>query len=139
VEEVIVEAKAEVPAKKSKKAKGGKKQEEPTEDVVEVVAVSEEVDGEVEEDDQTAALLAGFESDDEDEKDPENDIDFDEDATVPALTKKQRTALEKATNGPRSNEPGVVYIGYVHRHCPFICMWLITYLVVSPVASSSLR
>jgi nucleolar protein 15 len=103
----------ETPVKKAKKAKAGKKQDEPTEEVAEPTAASEEVDGEVEEDDQTAALLAGFESDDEEAKDPENDHDFDENASVPALTKKQRTALEKATQGPRSNVPGVIYIGCV--------------------------
>jgi nucleolar protein 15 len=107
-EEVTVEA----PVKKSKKVKSAKKQEEPVEEVSEVIT-ADEVDGEVEEDDQTAALLAGFESDDDEAKDPENDADFDEDATVPALTKKQRTALEKATQGPRSNVPGVIYIGCV--------------------------
>ena len=104
-EEVVVEA----PAKKTKKAKGGKKvEEEPIEEVVEEV-----VEGDIPEDDQTAALLAGFESSD-DSDDPENDLNFDDDAPVPKLNKKQRTALEKATQGARSNEPGVVYVGYVH-------------------------
>ncbi|EAT87828.2 hypothetical protein SNOG_05437 [Parastagonospora nodorum SN15] len=104
--EVVVEA----PAKKTKKAKGGKKvEEEPVEEVVEEV-----VEGDIPEDDQTAALLAGFESSD-DSDDPENDLNFDDDAPVPKLNKKQRTALEKATQGARSNEPGVVYVGRVPR------------------------
>ncbi|KAH7389353.1 hypothetical protein DE146DRAFT_160845 [Phaeosphaeria sp. MPI-PUGE-AT-0046c] len=112
VEAEVVEAAVEAPVKKSKKAKGSKKQEEPVEEVAEVVIASDAVDGEVEEDDQTAALLAGFESDD---SDPDEDEDFDEDAPVPKLSKKQRTALEKATQGPKSNEPGVVYVGRVPR------------------------
>jgi hypothetical protein len=105
-------AQEEAPAKKPKKTKG-KKQAEPVEEDVEEPAEtdSEEADGEVDEDDQTAALLAGFESDDDD-KDPEDDDDFDADAVVPNIGKKERTALEKALKGVKSNEPGVVYVGY---------------------------
>jgi nucleolar protein 15 len=115
VEEAVVEVAVEAPAKKSKKAKASKKQEpEPVEEIEEVAAVADVADGDVEEDDQTAALLAGFESDDDSENDPEEDEDFNEDALVPTLSKKQRTALEKAAKGPKSNEPGVVFVGYVH-------------------------
>jgi nucleolar protein 15 len=114
-EEVTTEVVVEAPAKKSKKAKGGKKVEEPVEEIAEVIEEDEPAaDGEVAEDDQTAALLAGFESDDDSENDPENDLNFDEDAPAPKLSKKQRTALEKAATGPRANEPGVIYVGYVH-------------------------
>jgi len=109
-------AQEEVPAKKSKKVKGGKKQPEPVEEVLEVEAVpedvTEEVDGEAEEDDQTAALLAGFESDDD--EDPEDDNDFEEGALAPKVSKKDKTALEKALKSSKTNEPGVVYIGYVY-------------------------
>ncbi|KAF1850022.1 RNA-binding domain-containing protein, partial [Cucurbitaria berberidis CBS 394.84] len=66
------------------------------------------------EDDQTAALLAGFESDD-DSDDPSEDLDFDDDIQVPTLTKNQRKAIEKAGQTPLSNTPGVVYVGRVPR------------------------
>jgi nucleolar protein 15 len=118
VEQVVVEAAPaaveEAPAKKSKKAKSSKKQEEaPVEEVVEEVVEEAAEPEEVEEDDQTAALLAGFS--DDDESDSDNDIAFDEDVQAPVLTltKSQRKALKKAKDTPRSDEPGVVYVGYV--------------------------
>lgn len=107
-------AKVEATSKKSKKAKGGKTQEEQDEEPTQVTPESNEVDGDVEEDDQTAALLAGFESDG-DSEDPDEDLNFDEDVNVPALTKKQRKDLEKAEKLPKSNEPGVIYVGRVPR------------------------
>ncbi|KAF2625374.1 hypothetical protein BU25DRAFT_493008 [Macroventuria anomochaeta] len=112
-EEEVVEA----PKAKATKAKKGKAaQEEPVEEVAEVDAVITE-DGDVEdaaeEDDQTAALLAGFGSDD---SDSENDVDFPEDsAVVPKLTKSQKKAIAKAKDTPKATEPGVVYIGRVPR------------------------
>ena len=111
VEEVI---EAVVEATKAKKGK--KQQEEPVEEVVEVDAVVTE-DGDVEdaaeEDDQTAALLAGFGSDD---SDSENDIDFpEEEGVVPKLTKSQKKAIAKAKDTPKATEPGVIYIGYAIR------------------------
>lgn len=115
-EESPVEVQAESASKKTKKAKGGKKQAETKEVVVEAATEADEIELDGEEDDQTAALLAGFESDD-DENDPEEDIDFDEDANVPALTKKQKTALAKAAIGAKANEPGVIYVGYVYKFC----------------------
>ncbi|KAH8730032.1 hypothetical protein GQ44DRAFT_723504 [Phaeosphaeriaceae sp. PMI808] len=113
-EDVVVEAHAETAIKKTKKAKSSKKQVEPEEEITQVEAVVDEVEGEVDEDDQTAALLAGFESDDE-ETDPEDDEDFKEDVAVPKLTKKQQIALAKAAIGAKSNEPGVIYVGRVPR------------------------
>ncbi|KAF2833854.1 RNA-binding domain-containing protein, partial [Ophiobolus disseminans] len=94
-------------------AKVSKKQAEPVEEVAEVEDVPEEVEGDVDEDDQTAALLAGFESDDE--ADPEEDNDFEDGAVAPKVSKKDQTALEKALKSSKSNEPGVVYIGRVPR------------------------
>ncbi|XPS77847.1 nucleolar protein [Ascochyta lentis] len=113
VEEEVVEAPK---AKVTKAKKGKKQQEEPVEEVVEVNAVVTE-DGDVEdaaeEDDQTAALLAGFGSDD---SDSENDIDFPEDeGAVPKLTKSQKKAIAKAKDTPKATEPGVIYIGRVPR------------------------
>lgn len=107
-EEVTTEATTK-PAKKSKKAQ---KEEEPVEEVVEaeIEVVAEEEP--VEEDDQTAALLAGFESDG-DSEDPDEDLEFDDDIQVPKLTKKQKKALAKAQDNNKLNQPGVVYVGYV--------------------------
>ncbi|KZM25214.1 nucleolar protein [Ascochyta rabiei] len=107
----------EVPKVKATKAKKGKKQqEEPVEEVVEVDAVVTEdgnVEDAAEEDDQTAALLAGFGSDD---SDSENDIDFPEDeGAVPKLTKSQKKAIAKAKDTPKATEPGVIYVGRVPR------------------------
>ena len=120
-EEEVVEA----PKAKATKAKKGKKaQEEPVEEAAEVDAVVTE-DGDVEdaaeEDDQTAALLAGFGSDD---SDSENDIDFPEDtAVVPKLTKSQKKAIAKARDTPKATEPGVIYVGYVQRpHCSLLSL-----------------
>ena len=108
-EDATTGAEEVVPAKKSKKSK---KKAGPVEEVAEVKVATEDVDGdEAEEDDQTAALLAGFS---DDENDPEDDVNFDEGATIPAVSKSDRTALERALKGVKSNEPGVVYIGYVN-------------------------
>jgi nucleolar protein 15 len=95
-----------VDAKRSKKSK--KQEEVPVEkgpEPVEETAPEDEDDL----DDQTAALLAGFESDrDESDLEKEDEI-IDEDA-VPKLSKKQRKALENVRKG---SEPGVVYLGFV--------------------------
>ncbi|OSS51775.1 hypothetical protein B5807_03993 [Epicoccum nigrum] len=112
----VVEEVVEVPVAKATKAKKGKKaQEEPVEEAVEIDAVVTE-DGDVEdavEDDQTAALLAGFSSDD---SDTDNDIDFPEDsAVVPKLTKSQKKAIARAKDTPKATEPGVIYVGRVPR------------------------
>lgn len=117
----VVEEVVEAPVAKATKAKKGKKAqeapveapvEEAVEEAVEVDAVVTE-DGDDEdavEDDQTAALLAGFSSDD---SDTDNDIDFPEDsAVVPKLTKSQKKAIARAKDTPKSTEPGVIYVGY---------------------------
>ncbi|KAH6639653.1 hypothetical protein C7974DRAFT_388944 [Boeremia exigua] len=111
-----VEEEVEAPKAKTTKLKKGKKvQDEPVEEVVEVEATITE-DGDIEdaaEDDQTAALLAGFSSDD---SDTENDDEFDADsAPVPKLTKAQKKAIAKAKDTPKATEPGVIYVGRVPR------------------------
>jgi len=112
VEAVVVvpeEVSVTVDVKKPKKAKKSKKQEEaPVEDVSEPVeeTVAEDED---DLDDQTAALLAGFESD-RDESDLEKEDEVIDDDAVPKLTKKQLKAIENVRKG---SEPGVVYLGYV--------------------------
>ena len=98
-------------AKKGKAAKKNQKQEELLEETATEINVVEEG----EEDDQTAALLAGFESDG-DQEDPEEDVDWGEDAGIHSFTTSQRKELataEKAAKASKSNEPGVIYVGYV--------------------------
>lgn len=65
-------------------------------------------------DDQTEALLKGFESDRDDE-DPEEDKDLEAGQEVPELSKKQRKKFKKDMEkaGARSDKPGVVYIGRI--------------------------
>ncbi|EMD60062.1 hypothetical protein COCSADRAFT_193504 [Bipolaris sorokiniana ND90Pr] len=102
---------------KPKKTKGGKKQEAPEPepesevDATEPAAASDDED--VAEDDQTAALLAGFSDDDSDDAD--EDIDFNEDEKIPKLSAKQRKAIKQAEDAPKSNQPGVIYVGRVPR------------------------
>lgn len=112
--EPVVDEVVEAPKAKTTKAKKGKKQqEEPVNEVVEVDAIVTEngdVEDAADDDDQTAALLAGFSSDD---SDSENDIDFpEEEGAVPKLTKSQKKAIAKAKDTPKASEPGVIYIGY---------------------------
>ncbi|CAI6338654.1 unnamed protein product [Periconia digitata] len=105
-------AEEEVSVKKSKKSKKSKDLEDaPVKEVEEVAVVVDEAEDEEDLDDQTAALLAGFESD-RDESDAENEGEtFDEDAvSVPKLSKKQQKALEKAR---KDGEPGVVFLGRI--------------------------
>lgn len=99
--------------KKTQKTKTSKQEEESIEEVPAETKEVAEAEDVVKEDDQTAALLAGFESE-SDAEDPEEDINWDEDVAVPALTKSQRKALAKAESSPKSNELGVIYVGYVH-------------------------
>ncbi|KAJ8118649.1 hypothetical protein OPT61_g398 [Boeremia exigua] len=113
--ELIEEDFEALKAQATKSKKGKKVQEEPVEEVVAVDAVVTE-DGDVEdaaEDDQTAALLAGFSSDD---SDVDDDVNFDEDAApAPKLTKAQKKAIAKAKDTPKATEPGVIYVGRVPR------------------------
>ena len=64
-----------------------------------------EADGEV--DDQTAALLKGFESSDDDAE--SGDEGYKKGASMPKLLAKTTKELKKVKTG---DEPGVVYIGY---------------------------
>jgi nucleolar protein 15 len=115
----VIEAKKETPKKeapkpKATKAKKGKKAQEETVEEVEaevdaVVTEDGHVEDAAEDDDQTAALLAGFSSDD---SDPEDDEDFPADsAVVPKLTKSQKKAIARAKDTPKATEPGVIYVG----------------------------
>ncbi|KAF2204767.1 RNA-binding domain-containing protein, partial [Delitschia confertaspora ATCC 74209] len=60
--------------------------------------------------DQTAALLAGFESS-EDEEDPAEDHDFDDTNLKPVIPSALRGELSKASH--HSDEPGVVFVGRI--------------------------
>jgi nucleolar protein 15 len=75
-----------------------------------VEADDEGSDEEAGEDDQTAALLAGFESSD-DEADPAEDNDFDAENLKPVIPSALRGELKKANKN--SAEPGVVFVGRV--------------------------
>lgn len=117
------EVEAEVPvvtddSKKEKKTKGPASKSEdaakpsktkPTRGQKKALATARE-EGE-EEDDQTAALLAGFESD-EDESDIEKeDEDFDEKRFNEIVPKELLKEVE--TVRKNEEEPGVVYLGHV--------------------------
>ncbi|GAB7355039.1 hypothetical protein MBLNU459_g5639t1 [Dothideomycetes sp. NU459] len=101
-------------ASKISKAKG-KAEKSPKQPAVEesaVVAVAEEQnDDEEDVDDQTAALLAGFESS-EDENDPEDDgVTMDKVPSIP--DEKQLRKQLKAAENDDENTPGVVYVGRI--------------------------
>ena len=67
-------------------------------------------DAESEEDDQTAALLKGFESsDDEDVTEGET---FMQEQPIPGLPHPEETSKKLKNIKGKDNEPGVVYIGY---------------------------
>lgn len=69
--------------------------------------------GEEEIDDQTDALLKGFESDDEgDEKDPK-DRGYEAGEEIPKVDKKIRKKAKAAEKSSSSGKPGVVYIGRI--------------------------
>ncbi|OAL48808.1 hypothetical protein IQ07DRAFT_542537 [Pyrenochaeta sp. DS3sAY3a] len=100
--------------KKSKKAEAEAVVEEPAVEAEEAIESEDDAESVAEEDDQTAALLAGFDSDG-DSEDPEDDLEFDEDIQVPTLSKKQKKALEKAAQSIKTDDPGVIYVGRVPR------------------------
>lgn len=103
---------------KSAKAKGGKKQKVPEpepEPAAEITAEVDDAEDNTAEDDQTAALLAGFESEDDDDSDADEDVNFNEDEKAPKLSAKQRKAIKQAEDAPKSNVPGVIYVGRVPR------------------------
>ncbi|KAF2471580.1 uncharacterized protein BDR25DRAFT_303090 [Lindgomyces ingoldianus] len=125
VEEVSVDkdmkerAEDEVPApsgdKKLKKENASKKAAGPKQMISEPAIQAKEVEAVENEDsdeaDQTAALLAGFESDGDD-ADPEEDADFD--GTVnPAIPQMLRNELNKAAKnkGKKGGKVGVIFVG----------------------------
>lgn len=120
---------AEAKAEKSKKSDAGakaekKKKEEIVNEDFEDDDEDEEVSGsdagqdeDESEDDQTAALIKGFES--SGDEDPSEDEGFDPDKPVPQIPdskKTKRKILKKQKQKKESQEeekPGTVYVGYV--------------------------
>jgi nucleolar protein 15 len=104
---------AKVSAVKSKKAEAKEVEEsaEPVEEesIVEAEDGAEDSDPE-DIDDQTAALLKGFESDEEDDKADEG---FEAGQEVPKIDKKLTKKAKKAAKEGESDKPGVVYVGRI--------------------------
>ena len=63
-------------------------------------------------DDQTEALLKGFESDDDEAKDPE-DQGYEAGEDIPKISKKTRKKAKAAEKDSASGKPGVVYVGRI--------------------------
>lgn len=109
-------------AKKSAGKSGAKakkvKESEPEEEVIaedegEESGASDDEDSEV--DDQTVALLQGFESDD-DEEDAAKEGGLGEGKNVPkvpTMTNKNKKAIKRAAESEGANKPGVVYVGHI--------------------------
>lgn len=103
------------PAAKSKSAKATEANgAAEADDINEDEAVTEEEDEDSEIDDQTEALLKGFESD-EDEDDAEKEGGLKEGETVPAIPaiKKSKKKSKDATESGEPDKPGVVYVGRI--------------------------
>ncbi|KAF2013830.1 hypothetical protein BU24DRAFT_248236 [Aaosphaeria arxii CBS 175.79] len=106
VEETVAEVTVEDWTPKSKKAKSASKKKEDA--VVEEPADSEDSDAE-NEDDQTAALLAGFESDrDEDDEDNEGGVALEAPKSIPENARKALAASKG-----EDDQPGVVFVGRI--------------------------
>ncbi|KAI4102680.1 MAG: hypothetical protein L6R37_004270 [Teloschistes peruensis] len=101
---------------KSKKGKGKAKAdaEEADTPADEDVAFDDESgeDDFEEGDDQTAALIKGFESDG-DEAEPSGSAGFEEGAEVPQIPKKKDISKKLKAAKDDSDGPGVIYVGYV--------------------------
>ena len=102
------EDKSETKSKKTKEQKSKKPKAE--------IAQPTEVDGDNDSDvdDQTEALLKGFESDDDDE-DMENDSGLKEGQPIPKipLSKKDKKKLKRDAEIEASEKPGVLYVGRI--------------------------
>lgn len=84
------------------------------------IVLDEESDSEPLENDQTLALIKGFEGDSDDEDAAKNDEGFEPGQEIPKLpsgaltmTKKQQKKLKKLTESGAAEESGVVYIGRI--------------------------
>ncbi|OQD72451.1 hypothetical protein PENDEC_c021G06323 [Penicillium decumbens] len=102
-------------ASKSKKVEVPAESDEEDEDEEEVLSMPSDSEEEIDdaEDDQTAALIKGFESSgDEDES---GDEGYNPDKPVPKIpdTKKAQKKIAKQQKGDAPEEPGTVYIGRI--------------------------
>jgi nucleolar protein 15 len=103
---VISDSKKSKKSKRAAKESGGPKESSPE------VAIEGQIEEEAEEDsenDQTAALLAGFESEG-DESDLEKEEHFTEDQLKKNVPKGLMNKLKKISD--KKDEPGVVFVGY---------------------------
>ena len=103
----------------AEKPKKGKKEvisepESPSDDEDDHEPVAEEAEEDSELDDQTEALLKGFESDD-DEEDATNEEGLQPGQEIPdaKISKKTQKQLQVAAESDASEKPGVVYIGRI--------------------------
>lgn len=103
---------AEKPKKGKKEVISEPESRSDNEDDNEAVAEEEEEDSEI--DDQTEALLKGFESD-EDEEDATNEEGLQPGQEIPdaKISKKTQKQLKAAAVSDTSDKPGVVYIGRI--------------------------
>ena len=107
---VVKTAKA-VKAKETKQSKPADPTSDAEDDNEEDARVE---DDESEIDDQTEALLKGFESDGDNE-DADNDGGLKEGEDVPEapISKRSKKQLQKASDFPKDDNPGVVYVGRI--------------------------
>lgn len=147
-EEEQAPAKAKESKDKSKKngvdAKAKKHEaiSEESDDASDSKADSESDEGE---DDRTAELIKGFESSG-DEEDPSEDEGFDPNQPVPRIPdskKTKRKIIKKQKKNDDVEQPGTIYVGYVHRLAPrsFFLPGMLTFLRldVFRTASTSTR
>jgi nucleolar protein 15 len=88
---------------------------DPPSDVENANADAEDDDEESEIDDQTEALLKGFESDGDDENvEKEGGLEEGQDVpTVPAMSKSSKKQLQRVIDYKLDDKPGVVYVGRI--------------------------
>ncbi|KAK2803973.1 hypothetical protein FQN50_006779 [Emmonsiellopsis sp. PD_5] len=108
------EVSAPVAATEKKSAKAGKKGKDAIEPTKQVAKVTADVDESEDEDDQTAALIQGFES--SGDEDASGDEGFKPGSEIPAIpdSKQAKRKLRKMKKtGTEVEEPGTVYVGRI--------------------------
>ena len=104
----------ELKSAKTAKSKGTKPAA-PLSEMEDAIEDVEDDDEDSEIDDQTEALLKGFESDgdEEDAKNEEGLKEGEEVPTVPDLSNRSKKQLQKALDFKKDDSPGVVYVGRI--------------------------
>lgn len=104
----------------SKKQKGAKEKVEPKSAAKQTEDKDQEVDEDSEDeiDDQTEALLQGFESDGDEEDEKAEELYKSGDAVPPItangqLSKRKQQQLKKAADFPKEGKPGTVFVGRI--------------------------